>query len=105
LSSVVEPVLETQEVLEQLEAFGGEGTRARLLDVGQPRAIGPECVGLGLGVLADGPTFTLVATSDEIASLDAVQYLDGGPCIVGAHGDAGSKPNLGSVPRIGPSAT
>jgi len=84
----VEPIPETQEVLEKLEAVGAEGTRARLLDMGQQvRAIVPQCVGLSLGVLADGLTFTLVASSDEIASLDAVQYLDGGPCIVGAHED------------------
>jgi GAF domain-containing protein len=86
--SVVEPVPETEEVLAQLEAFGGEGTKAKLLAMGRRvRAIVPECVGLSLGVLADGLTFTLVASSDEIASLDAVQYLDGGPCIVAAQDD------------------
>jgi hypothetical protein len=84
----VEPVPESEEVLAQLEAIGGEGTKAKLLAMGRRvRAIVPECVGLSLGVLADGLTFTLVASSDEIASLDAVQYLDGGPCIVGAQDD------------------
>jgi hypothetical protein len=32
-----------------------------------------------------GLTFTLVASSEEISGLDAVQYLDGGPCVSGAH--------------------
>jgi GAF domain-containing protein len=45
----------------------------------------PQCVGLSLGLLRDGLTFTLTATSEDIAGLDAVQYLDGGPCIEGAH--------------------
>lgn len=31
----------------------------------------------------DGVTFTLVATATEIAVLDAVQYLAGGPCVEG----------------------
>jgi GAF domain-containing protein len=47
----------------------------------------PECVGLSLASLQDGITLTLVATSDEIAVLDAVQYLDGGPCVQAAHED------------------
>ena len=84
----MEPVPETEEVLEQLEASDGAATRTRLLAMGRRvRAIVPECVGMSVGVLAEGMTFTLVASSDDIASLDAVQYLDGGPCVVGAHED------------------
>jgi GAF domain-containing protein len=30
-------------------------------------------------------TFTLVATESEIAALDGVQYVDGGPCVSGIH--------------------
>jgi GAF domain-containing protein len=41
----------------------------------------PECVGLSVSQLEDGLTFTLVASSAEIAALDATQYLDGGPCV------------------------
>jgi GAF domain-containing protein len=41
----------------------------------------PACVGLSLGLLDNDLTFTLVATDQDIASLDAVQYLDGGPCV------------------------
>jgi GAF domain-containing protein len=32
-------------------------------------------------------TFTLVATSGDIALLDAIQYAAGGPCVEGAHSD------------------
>src|SRR5215213_9073900 len=45
----------------------------------------PECVGLSLALFEDGLTFTLAASDEEIAALDAVQYLDGGPCVVAAH--------------------
>jgi len=47
----------------------------------QARSLVPELVGVSLGVLREGLTFTFVATSEEIAVLDAVQYLDGGPCV------------------------
>ena len=49
------------------------------------REIVPHCVGLSLGVIEDGIVLTLVATSEEFAALDAVQYLDDGPCVDGTH--------------------
>jgi hypothetical protein len=45
----------------------------------------PECVGLSLALIQEGLTLTLAATGETVAGLDAVQYLDGGPCILGAH--------------------
>lgn len=39
----------------------------------------PDCVGLSLMVVADGPTYTLVASDERFASLDAVQYFYEGP--------------------------
>lgn len=44
------------------------------------RTVVPECVGMSLSLLEEGVTFTVVATSSEVAVLDAVQYVDGGPC-------------------------
>jgi GAF domain-containing protein len=41
----------------------------------------PELVGLSLGLVEDGLTLTLVASVEQLAALDAVQYLDGGPCV------------------------
>ncbi len=46
----------------------------------------PSCVGLSLGLVKDGLTFTLTATSQEVAVIDAAQYLDGGPCVAVAAG-------------------
>jgi GAF domain-containing protein len=82
----MEPVPETREVLEELIHQGDVDTGATLLAMGRKaKEIVPECVGLSLALLDDGLTFTLVASSSEIAALDAVQYLDGGPCVDGAH--------------------
>ena len=44
-------------------------------------AIVPELVGMSFSVVRDGVTFTYVATSDDVAGVDAAQYLDGGPCV------------------------
>jgi GAF domain-containing protein len=44
----------------------------------------PSCVGVSLTVLVDGDPFTVTATPGDIASLDAIQYLDGGPCVEAA---------------------
>jgi GAF domain-containing protein len=82
----VEPVPETREVLEELISQGDVEIGVTLMAMGRKaREIVPECVGLSLALLEDGLTFTLVATSSEIAALDAVQYLDGGPCVEAAH--------------------
>jgi transcriptional regulator with GAF, ATPase, and Fis domain len=48
----------------------------------------PEVIGLSLGLVKDQLTFTLVASTDEIAVLDASQYLDGGPCVEVSQGHA-----------------
>lgn len=79
----MEPIRETVEAINELDAnaadddllaeFAGMGARVR--------EIVPECVGISLAYLTHGVTFTLVATDDEIATLDAVQYLEGGPCV------------------------
>jgi GAF domain-containing protein len=42
---------------------------------------------MSLAYLGEGFTLTLVATSTEIAILDAMQYLDGGPCVDAVAGE------------------
>jgi GAF domain-containing protein len=44
----------------------------------------PSCVGVSLTVLVDGDPFTVTATPADVAVLDAVQYLAGGPCVQAA---------------------
>ena len=45
------------------------------------RAEVPECVGLSVTLRELEVTFTLVASELDVAVLDAVQYVDGGPCV------------------------
>ena len=44
-------------------------------------AIVPDLVGMSFSLVREGMTFTYVATSDDVAGVDATQYLDGGPCV------------------------
>jgi GAF domain-containing protein len=84
----VKPIPETQQALDELSRGGDTEVEDTLLRMGRKaKRIVPECVGLSLASLHDGITLTLVASSDEIAVLDAVQYLDGGPCVQAAHED------------------
>jgi GAF domain-containing protein len=78
----VEPIPETRHALEHYRQAGEDEIEAELTRMGRRALeIVPECVGLSLGLLRDGLTFTLAATDDEVAGLDAVQYIDGGPCV------------------------
>jgi GAF domain-containing protein len=78
----VEPTPETLEAFAELARHGSVDLVDLVLAMGRrTREIVPECVGLSLGLFEDGLTFTLVATDDDLAALDAVQYLDGGPCV------------------------
>jgi GAF domain-containing protein len=77
----VEPVPETTEALERL-ALTETDLRQRLDDMAHTVGdLVPECVGMSVGMVEEGLTFTLVATDDSVASLDALQYVDGGPCV------------------------
>jgi GAF domain-containing protein len=78
----MEPIPETREVLKDLIKSGEDQVAEDLFRMGRlARDIVPECVGLSLALVQYGLTFTLAATSEQIAGLDAVQYLDGGPCV------------------------
>ncbi|GAA5122069.1 hypothetical protein GCM10023339_39870 [Alloalcanivorax gelatiniphagus] len=45
------------------------------------QAVAPDLAGFSLAWHDQGVTFTLVATDDDAAALDAVQYLTSGPCV------------------------
>ncbi len=78
----LEPLPETEEALDEYLEEDDSDLRAVLMELGR-RAVElvPSCVGLSLGMVKDGLTFTLVATSEQVATIDAAQYLDGGPCV------------------------
>ncbi len=81
----MEPLPETRETLRRLRLGTDvdlEATLARQAD--RVLEIVPDCVGFSISYLEEGLTFTLVAAPEEIAVLDAIQYLHGGPCIEAA---------------------
>ena len=41
----------------------------------------PDCIGMSVALLRAGVAYTLVATDAQIAVLDGIQYLEGGPCV------------------------
>src|SRR5680860_1169127 len=77
------PVRESREALDLLTSYGRDRRlETSILRMGdRVRAIVPECFALSLGLEVDGLTYTFVAESREVALLDAIQYLDGGPCV------------------------
>lgn len=84
----MEPIPETREAVEEFGPFLDDDLLEVMVDAAdQVRRVVPSLVGLSLGLVREGLSFTVQATSAEIARLDAVQYLDGGPCAEAAHGD------------------
>jgi GAF domain-containing protein len=79
----MEPIPETLQAFDELDSVLDEAT---LLDqiratADRAREVAPGIVGVSVASREEGITFTLVATDDEIAVLDAVQYVASGPCV------------------------
>ena len=79
----MEPIPETLQAIHELDDHLDE---TPLLDqlratTDRARALTPGLVGVSMATREDGITFTLVASADEIAVLDAVQYVSTGPCV------------------------
>ena len=85
----LEPILETLEAVDELDPSPqNRGLLERLTDLAnRAQEIVPDLVGVSLAPLTQDLTFTLVATGEEIALLDAVQYAAGGPCVAAAQAD------------------
>lgn len=78
----MEPLPQTSEALRELARQGEVSVGVALYAIaGRVREVVPDLVGVSLGILDDGVTLTLVASTDQVAALDAVQYVDGGPCV------------------------
>jgi GAF domain-containing protein len=83
----MKPLPETREAIDELEPFEDDDLLERLEDAGhRVLQLVPDCVGLSLTKARNGLTFTLVASPEDIAVLDAMQYLDDGPCIETSRG-------------------
>jgi transcriptional regulator with GAF, ATPase, and Fis domain len=80
----VEPIPETARAIADFGPFiiENEDLLRELMDKAhRVQALVPQCRGVSVASNADEVTFTLVATAKEIALLDAVQYIGGGPCV------------------------
>jgi ANTAR domain len=82
----MEPIPETVEAVDELDPSVDDFDILQHLTELANRAqeIVPDLVGVSVGRMAEGLTFTLVATAAEISVLDGIQYLAGGPCVEGA---------------------
>ncbi|HEV2798338.1 MAG TPA: GAF domain-containing protein, partial [Nocardioides sp.] len=79
----MEPIPQTLEALHELDAaLDDEALLVRLRSTADlAREAVPGLVGVSMASRDQGVTFTLVATAEEIAVLDAVQYVATGPCV------------------------
>ena len=78
----MKPIPETTEVDDEFGPFADEDLLQQLRERSvHVRTLVPDCVGMTLASRVHDVTLTLVATSAEMAVLDAVQYLSGGPCV------------------------
>ncbi len=81
-SRPLEPMPETRDAMAEFMTRDGPEIDDVLAGLGQlARQLVPEVVGLSLGLVREGVTFTLVATNSGVGALDATQYLEGGPCV------------------------
>jgi GAF domain-containing protein len=85
----VEPLPETRQALAELVSLDEPDVDDLIHDLERrATAVVPELVGLSLGLTTEGVTFTLVASNLTVAAVDAMQYVDGGPCVEVTEGRA-----------------
>lgn len=79
---LLEPMPETTEAMAEFMTRDGPEIDEVLAGLGhRARQLVPGVVGLSLGLVREGVTFTLIASNSGLGALDATQYLDGGPCV------------------------
>lgn len=80
----MEPIRETSEADAEFGPFmyQDEDLLERLLVLSEDVVtLVPDCVGMSVSLHEHEVTFTLVSSTETTALLDAVQYVDGGPCL------------------------
>lgn len=78
----LEPLPETRHVLDAVGVWSDANLMTELTRKGELiEDVVPNLVGVSLALLRDGVTFTLTATQEHLALLDAIQYAFGGPCV------------------------
>ena len=92
------PIKQTVEAVELLNRHTGEtDLLTALQELGDKvQVLVPDCVGMSIAWAEHAVTFTLAASDEEIAVLDAIQYLDGGPCVEAVHRGTGIETGVDS---------
>jgi hypothetical protein len=82
----MEPTEETKAAVQQLaEASGDINLLDRLMLWSRvAESLVPSTVGLSVTVMLGSEPFTLTVTREDLAEIDAAQYLNGGPCVQAA---------------------
>lgn len=77
------PIPETVEVVTEIGRYDDDfDLMAHLQGIAdEVQVVVPDCVGLSIAWTDRDVVFTLVSSDEEIAVLDALQYLGGGPCV------------------------
>src|SRR3954447_10203008 len=84
----MDPIPETASLIDELSTFYNGDLLGDLQRQAEAvRELVPDLVGLSVAAFRDDVTFTLVASDHEVAVLDALQYLAGGPCVDAAHAE------------------
>lgn len=81
----MEPTPDTARTLNQLDPLPGDEDD-ELVDSFREAGrsvldLVPDCIGFSLSRLEDDLVFTMLSTAEDTALLDAMQYLDDGPCL------------------------
>ncbi len=81
----MEPLPETVDAASELDQLAPEEDLLESLVrlANHAREVVPDLVGVSIARLEEDLTFTLVASDEDLAVLDAVQYVAGGPCVAG----------------------
>jgi GAF domain-containing protein len=79
----VRPIPETLVAIDELDPSVSDDDLLEQLTRSSERvrALAPDVIGMSVAMNAHGVTLTLVSSDEDIATLDAFQYLNGGPCV------------------------
>jgi GAF domain-containing protein len=76
------PIAQTEEAFGLLDGDEGRRLEKSVLHIGRRvREISPSCIAVSVSVVESALTFTVVASNKVGTYMDAMQYLDGGPCL------------------------
>ena len=79
----MKPLPEVRAAADALAALTDDLDVLRGLEILSEAAVAliPSVIGVSLTIVVDGEPFTVTATDEATGAVDAVQYLDGGPCL------------------------